>query len=44
MAAVKTNGVVITSGSGKHKDKRTKRRRTRGAAKRAAVRDQQEGR
>lgn len=43
MAAVKTNGVVITSGSGKHKDKRTKRRRTRGAAKSRAIRDSREG-
>ena len=43
MAAVKTNGVVITSGSGKHKDKRTKRIRTRGAAKSRAIRDSREG-
>lgn len=40
MAAVKRNGATITSGSGKHRDKRWKRRRTRSAAKRAAIRDQ----
>lgn len=37
MAAIKRNGIVQYAGGGKHADKRDKRKRTRGAARRAAI-------
>jgi len=38
MAAIRTaKGATIMTGAGKHGDKRTKRKRTRSAAKRAAI-------
>ena len=40
MAAVNRKGAVITSGSGKHADKRKRRQRTRKTAQEAAVKEQ----
>jgi len=40
MATVNRNGATISSGSGKHADKRKRRRRTRKAAKEAALKEQ----
>jgi hypothetical protein len=38
-ASPDTLAMLLRSGSGKHGDRRTKRQRDRGAAKRAAIRD-----
>ena len=41
MAAIKAeSGATITSGSGKHKDKRDRRARTRSAKKTRAIKEQ----